>query len=418
MLRLYKVLPAHLEYYLGVTRERTSGPFYERDGYWREPRARQADISAVVAGDRLLGLGRGVDPKTGAVLNRFQRQVQICALDATFAVPKGVSVLHALGSDRTREAIEYAQRSSVFEAMDFADRKIISVRRTTEGVRRASRALTVSQAVFEHRTSRSNDPHLHSHVLIPNLASDDEKVWSAIDLRPLYVHVGLLGSLYRSGLRHQLSRLLGVRWREIQPGWYDLEGLSPPMIRAFSQRRAEILREVANLGFASHRATEIAAGHSRSARKLVLGYDELLEIWRTRAFRLGISSARLEEMTGNRQLPGDERHHRLALEIVRIVSGRDEVKLFELLRRLADGSRIGSSVLELETSIDLAVSSRTIPLPRDLWPYGPRGSRVGERVLYQRDVKRTREISPEGRARGSFRANLGESLELRESAHF
>lgn len=416
MLTLYKVVPQRLEYYLEVTKEGTPGPFYERDGYWRSPGGPIGDTSAVISSERLLGLGRGIDPRTGKVLNLFQRQVQTCAIDLTFAAPKGVSMLFALGNDDTRSTIERAQRNSVFETMDFVDRKIISVSRRVAGVRNIRRARTIDQAVFEHRTSRSLDPHLHSHVLIPNLASDNQMCWSALDFRPLFVHVGLLGSLYRSGLRHHLSASLGVRWREIQPGWYDLEGISPPMIRAFSQRRQEIFNEISDLGLSSHRATMIAAGRSRSARQLGVGYDELLEGWRTRAFRLGISTSRLEQMTGNRQVHRDELQHQMALAIASYGANRKEVLLFDLLRRVADSARAGTSVAELESGIEHAATFRVIPVPRDLWPYGPRRIRATDRERFAEIAKSAQVIAPGRQQRSTLRLSYGEQAGPRESA--
>ena len=379
MLTLYKVIPERLEYYLEVTRAGTPGLFYERDGYWRSPGISGVDTSAVILGERLLGLGSGIDPRTRRVLNVFQRQVRTCALDMTFAAPKGVSMLFALGNDRTRQAVELAQRNSVLETMDFVDRKIISVSRRVAGVRNLRHARTIDQAIFEHRTSRALDPHLHSHVLVPNLASDDAVCWSAFDFRPLFVHVGLLGSLYRSGLRHHLSATLGVRWREIQPGWYDLAGLSPPMIRSFSRRRQEIFEEVADLGLSSNRATAIAAGRSRSPRSLGVSYDELLEGWRVRAHRLGISTSRLEEVTGNRQVQATDPYLQMTSVIADLGAKRQEVMLVELLQRLANSARSGTSIADLEAGIERAVASRVIGVPRDLWPYGPRRTRLSER---------------------------------------
>lgn len=416
MLTLYKVVPQRLEYYLEATKERSPGLFYEREGYWRVPGKPTADTSAVITSERLLGLGRGIDPRTGEVLNRFQRQVQTCAIDLTFAAPKGVSMLFALGNDHTRSTIESAQRNSVFETMDFVDRKIISVSRRVAGVRNLRRARTIDQAVFEHRTSRSLDPHLHSHVLIPNLASDDQVCWSAFDLRPIFVYVSLLGALYRSGLRHHLSRSLGVRWREIQPGWYDLEGISPPMIRAFSQRQQEIFNEISDLGLSSHRATMIAAGRSRSARKFGVGYEELLETWRTRAYRLGISTSRLEEMTGNRQVQSDEIQHQLAQAISNCGANREEIMLFDLLRGLAEGTRAGISVGELESGVESAVTSRMIPVPRDLWPYGPKRGRATDRDRFVQIVKSARVVTPEFHQRSTLRPSYGEQAGLREPA--
>ncbi len=394
MLTLYKVVPDRLEYYLDITQDGTPGPFYERDGYWRSPGSQSADTSVCVLKEQLLGLGTGVDPRTRQIPNAFQRLVQTCALDMTFAAPKGVSMLFALGNDAAREAVEFAQRRSVIETMDFVDRRIISVSRRVAGVRNLRHARTIDQAVFEHRTSRANDPHLHSHVLVPNLASDDTLCWSAFDFRPLYVHVGLLGSLYRSGLRHHLSSALGVRWREIQPGWYDLAGLSPPMIRSFSRRRQEIFDEVGDRSRSSHRVTTIAASRSRSPRSLGVGYDELLADWRTRAHRVGISTSRLEEVTGYRRDHPLEHRAQIAQAIADIGTKGEGITLVELLRHLANTGRSGHSIADLEAGVERAVASRVIGVPRDLWPYGPRRTRVIERA---RALETSRVVGGPGR---------------------
>ena len=50
-------------------------------------------------------------------------------------------------------------------------------------------------AGFEHFTSRAGDPHLHSHVVVANMAHGVDGRWSAIDGRGLYAHARAAGAL-------------------------------------------------------------------------------------------------------------------------------------------------------------------------------------------------------------------------------
>jgi conjugative relaxase-like TrwC/TraI family protein len=396
MLRLYKVEPQRLDYYLTVTATESVSPFFESDGYWLG----KGKVSGPVARNQLVEVVLGRDHATGGSLNPYQSRVRFCAFDATFAAPKTVSVLHALGDPEVRSAIEMSHRRSVQEVMQFVARRLIVVSRGQGDDRILMRGSSLPQAVFEHRTSRSLDPHLHSHVLVPNVATADGKRWSALDARPIFVHAALLGSLYRASLRRQLSIAAGVCWREIRPGWYDVVGLSPPMIRLFSHRSSEIFAEMTRQGYTSSKAAAITSARLRVQRDLTLGYDELRARWQQRAFRAGISPSRLQEMTGGRQ-PEAEEHARRQSDAIR-ANARHGQTVSGMLRGVADQLREGVNVRDVETDIDHAVQSGAIVAPTDLWPFGPRGShRSGpKRTRDDPNVWSSSDLAVAGRFRG------------------
>ena len=96
-------------------------------------------------------------------------------------------------------------------------------------------------AAFRHRTSRAGDPHLHTHVVIANLAhSPSDGRWTALDGRPLYSWLSPVGHLYEAQLRWELTRRLGVEWGPVRNGIADIAGIPQTAMREFSTRRREI----------------------------------------------------------------------------------------------------------------------------------------------------------------------------------
>ena len=104
-------------------------------------------------------------------------------------------------------------------------------------------------AAYRHRTSRAAEPHLHTHVVIPNLvyALEDQR-WSALDARPLFAWCKPVGHLYRAQLRHELTTRLGVGWGRPVKGLAEMTGFTNEVLRAFSTRRREIEQELSDTG--------------------------------------------------------------------------------------------------------------------------------------------------------------------------
>lgn len=170
--------------------------------------------------------------------------------DVTLRPPKSVSILWALGSDEQQAAIRAAHREAVDEVVRYLQAHAVLARRKGDHV------LTdgLVAAAFDHRTSRSGDPLLHTHVVVANLTHTALGTWRALDGRPLFDHALSGGHLYQAHLRNLLSTRLGVRWTPVQNGWAEVIGVPSEVITEFSRRRDEIEELLAESGYTSARA--------------------------------------------------------------------------------------------------------------------------------------------------------------------
>ena len=141
---------------------------------------------------------------------------------------------------RTRpEPSAIAHDEAVRSALDFAERHAVWSRRGHAG-KNQIRCDGLIAAAFRHRTSRNGDPHLHSHVLVPNMVRGVDGKWATIDGRWIYTSAKTIGYLYEAQLRHNLTVALGVEWGEVKNGIADIVGIPENVLEAFSTRRAEI----------------------------------------------------------------------------------------------------------------------------------------------------------------------------------
>jgi hypothetical protein len=133
-------------------------------------------------------------------------------------------------------------------------------------------------AAFRHRTSRADDPLLHTHVLVANLArTTDDGVWRTLDSRKLYAHAKTAGILYQAHLRHELTRRLGVAWQPVVNGHADIDGVDRQLIETFSQRRAAIVEHMEQRGETSAAAAQTATLATRQAKGERVSEAELRE---------------------------------------------------------------------------------------------------------------------------------------------
>ena len=86
-----------------------------------------------------------------------------------FSPPKSVSLLHALGDDEVRHAVNQAHLAAWQAALSYLEQRACVTRRGKNGVLR-ERGPGFVAAAYQHRTSRAQDPHLHTHVIVANMA--------------------------------------------------------------------------------------------------------------------------------------------------------------------------------------------------------------------------------------------------------
>src|SRR5439155_26322314 len=155
-----------------------------------------------------------IDPATGERYLEEQTLKPVAGYDLVFSPPKSVSLLHALGSEDVRHAVNQAHLAAWQAALSYLEQRACVTRKGKNGVMR-ERGSGFVAAAYQHRTSRAQDPHLHTHALVANMAkSPTDGECRALDGEPILKHYRLAaGYLYQAQLRFELTSLLGVEWR-------------------------------------------------------------------------------------------------------------------------------------------------------------------------------------------------------------
>ena len=200
-----------------------------------------------------------------------------------------------------------------------------------------------------------------------NLTRGPDDRWTALDARHLYRHAKTAGFLYQAELRRELTLRLGLEWEPVERGTADIEGVPREVIEHFSQRRAEVLEQMAAHGGRSAQSAQIAALETRRTKQ-DLSVDRLREQWRARAAEHGLTAPALERVLqpGDRAVPWVTAVGPEALTREVSVFGRAE-----LLQALAGAQPRGASIANLEQVADAMLTDREIvPLPHGRVPAG------------------------------------------------
>jgi hypothetical protein len=210
-------------------------------------------------------------------------------------------------------------------------------------------------AAFRHRSSRAGDPLLHTHVVVANATQGEDGRWTALDGRELYRHAKAAGYLYQAALRAELARELGVRWRAVEHGTADVEGVPRGVIEHFSQRRAEILELMASRGESSARAAQVATLETRRRKEYGVPVNRLRVEWRARAAEHGLDATTLQRVVWQR--PAARRLD--ASDLAERLEGPDGLtrdrSTFtrrDVLQAFAENARDGATVASIESRAD------------------------------------------------------------------
>jgi len=291
----------------------------ESPGVWVGRGAAELELDGVVGEEELGRLIGGKHPLTSAELRRHPPRKQItveridpatgerglevktlspvAGYDLVFSPPKSVSLLHALGDDEVRHAVNQAHLAAWLAALSYLEQRACVTRRGKNGVIR-ERGPGFVAAAYQHRTSRAQDPHLHTHVIVANMGRGSDGTWRALDGEPLLKRYRLAaGYLYQSQLRFELTRSLGVEWREPTNGMAEIAGVPEAALRAFSQRRAQVLDYLERRGSSGFYAARVAAIETRD-RKEPVDLPRMRLEWEARAAEHGLDRRELKRLLG------------------------------------------------------------------------------------------------------------------------
>ncbi len=236
---------------------------------------------------------RVLDVESGEWREEEKRLAPVSGYDLVFSCPKSVSLLHALtGDERVRREIGEAHEVAWHAALAYLEREACVVRRGHGGAGREGGGGFVA-AAFRHRTSRAQDPHLHTHVIVANMARTADGEWRALDGEAILRTYRLAGGyLYEAQLRHELSRRLGLEWTEPMKGMAELVQVPESVVRAFSTRRRSLVEHMEALGTEGFAAARAAALATREAKEQV-DLPRLREQWLARAAEHGLGRREL-----------------------------------------------------------------------------------------------------------------------------
>src|SRR5207253_1186586 len=197
-----------------------------------------------------------------------------------------------------RRAIGEAHLAAWQATVAYLEDEACVTRRGKNGVLREHGGGFVA-AAYQHRTSRAQDPHLHTHVIVANMAqSPSDGKWRTLDVEPILKSYRLAaGYLYQAQLRAELARTLGVEWEQPHKGMAELRHVPREVIREFSTRREQVVQQVEREGGGGFYAAQ-AAAHKTRDRKEQVDLGELREDWRARAAEHGLGNRELQALLG------------------------------------------------------------------------------------------------------------------------
>ena len=244
----------------------------EPDGVWFNPKGLLGleNGGKVDSGD-FHRLYHGFSPDSSQRLTRNAgSENRSAGLDMTFSADKSVSALWAVADPELRGEIERAHNDAARVALEETVFRYCAYTRIRdrEGHIQVLPA-DIAVAMFQHGTSRENDPQLHTHCVIFNAArTREDGKWRAMHQYPVYSWAKAAGAVYRNALAWNLRERLGVQMEQYGPdaAFTRIEGMPEDLQVFWSKRRKTIVTKAGELGIPSLGNASRMAGVNKLTR--------------------------------------------------------------------------------------------------------------------------------------------------------
>jgi len=143
--------------------------------------------------------------------------------DLTFAAPKSVSLVRALTDEMAEKVLAAAHDKAIQAAMAYLHQHAgyTRVHNPVTGMKDLQRLPGLVGMAYQHETSRCGDPHLHTHVIVPNRQPRADGVPVSVDSKSLYHEAKAAGMIYQATCATNCTSSAasnGPRWTRIR-GW-------------------------------------------------------------------------------------------------------------------------------------------------------------------------------------------------------
>lgn len=248
---------------------------------------------------KFAALSGGFNPETGEQLvQNANSEKRIALHDFTLSPPKSVSVVWSQAGDELKQKIETAQSDASKNFLDYISQHAVG-RKGAQGVLREK--AFIRGAMFNHGSSRENDPQLHTHCVVMNVVELEDGSTPALEAVDMLRWQGAAASLYHADLAHQL-REAGLPIKKIK-NLFEIDGVPEEVLKEFSRRRQAILKavekEMEDRGLDASQASrglfQKATFETRQEKSEMSRY-ELIVIWKERGAALGFTEDQVNEL--------------------------------------------------------------------------------------------------------------------------
>jgi conjugative relaxase-like TrwC/TraI family protein len=228
--------------------------------------------------EAIYGPGGACDPTTGERLVRTLRP----GMELVISAHKSVAEPGVLGRAKDMHEIMDAERDATLACLDDLTR-LMGGRRGRSRTPAATRGLIYAHA--RHATSRAGDPCPHDHVLLANVVEmrDGRGGYKAPDTTLWREHLHAATVVGRMAAARKAIELGYAIERDDGPsgrlGHWAIAGIPKEALEIHSKRSAEIDAEMAERGFSSYQARNIAARETRKLKRHT-PLSDLLPRWR------------------------------------------------------------------------------------------------------------------------------------------
>lgn len=179
----------------------------------------------------------GVKPRERINKETGKRELHRSGIDVTFAPPKSVSIAALLDD---RKDIENAHKNAVNLTLKEIEKNYSTCRVGGRGKQTNKVCGNLIVAKFEHDTSRSKDPQLHTHCVIISAVRKPDGEWRRINNDVYYDNSKLINNLYLKNLKDELQKCNVKTIDNPKNKTFEIEGYDNVIIKNFSKQTQKI----------------------------------------------------------------------------------------------------------------------------------------------------------------------------------
>jgi conjugative relaxase-like TrwC/TraI family protein len=363
-----------IDYYSNLAKEDYYLDGGEPVGKWAGKGALLLGLKGEVNNETYRNVLKGYSPNGKEKLCQLAGEKHKAGWDLTFSAPKSVSVVWARADLKLKAEIQDTHEKAVRRAIKLLEKESAFTRRGKDGNTK-EKVMGLVASLFEHATSRAQDPQLHTHCLIANVAPRIDGTWGTLESKHFYQWQKAIGAGYRAELSSNM-RELGFSI-EADGDSFKLSDV-PKSICDYYSKRSSMIEEKLKQRGGIKRASKSGDIVSLSTRvkKSEINRKELYQTWATELDTLGFPHDKLTEIRKNNRKPTLEdifqrqaTHEPLSIELLekRLTEKLAVFKkqdVYRIASEIAQHSAEGLKVAEFYSN-EFLISADTISLGMD-----------------------------------------------------